>query len=144
MGTLAKLAASIALIVGGFVVGMAVDDDPPAEPQGPAKVVQVPKYIERTKTIEKTYVPESCLKAVKASQELSEAVNRYEAEVGKLPRILDDAYLAIHNRNLADINKLKTRQQAAESGSMTALLEIVEKTKAADIEQRQCEKALGR
>lgn len=144
MGWPSKVAISTALLAVGFFVGMAVDDDPPPVPLAPARVVQVPKYIERTKTVERAYMPQSCLDAVKASQELSSAVDEYEGEMAKLPRILDDAYLAIHNENLADINKLKSRQQAAESGSMTALLDIVEKKKLADVEEAKCRKDLGR
>lgn len=144
MGLASKIALSTVLLVGGFIVGMAVDDDPPTRDEGPAKVVQVPKYIERTNTVEKPYVPESCLKAVKNSQDMSEAVNRYEKQVGDLPRILDDTYLVIINKRLSDINDLKSRQQAAESGSMAALLEIIEKRKAAEESQRRCNKELGR
>lgn len=144
MSRLAKLVASTALIVGGFVVGLAVDDDPPIEAPGPARVVQVPKYIERTTTVEKTYIPDACLKSVKASQDLSEAVNLYESQVGKLPRILDDAYLAIHNQSLSDINKLKSRQQDAESGSMAALLDLHNKMKASTLAEKRCQQELGR
>lgn len=144
MRRLAKVSISTALLALGFVVGTSVDDDPPPAPEAPARVVQVPKYIERTKTVERAHLPQSCLDAVKASQELSNAVDSYEKEVGQLPRILDDAYLAIHNKNLTDINKLKSRQQAAESGSMTALLAIVEGKKVAAVAEAKCLEDLGR
>lgn len=102
----------------------------------------MPKYIERTKTITKTTIPEECIKAVKASQSLSEAVNQYEQKVGKLPAILDDSYRAIHNQSLTDINKLKSRQQDAASGSIAALVKLREMMQVTASEQRRCEAAL--
>lgn len=121
---------------------MAVDDDPPTRPEGLRQVVEVPKYIERTETITKEVFPEVCQQAVKASQDLSKAVDAYEGKVSDLPRILDDAYLAIHNKSLSDINGLKTRQQAAESGSIASLVEIRNSLKDLDILQSKCKRAL--
>ena len=142
MGGFAKFVASTALLVGGLVIGMTVDDDPPTRPEGPRQVVEVPKYIERTETITKEVFPEVCQKAVKVSQDLSKAVSEYETQVSDLPRILDDAYLAIHNKSLSDINGLKTRQHAAESGSIASLVEIRSSLKDLEILQAKCKEAL--
>jgi hypothetical protein len=142
VGRVGKIAASVALLVGGFILGMAVDDDPPSQPVAPREVVQVPKYIERTTTVEKRYIPEVCLEVAKISQDLSSAVNRYETDIGKMPRILDEAYRAIVNESLSDINDLKSRQQASESDSIKSLLDIRDAMDRLKIVQEKCQSEL--
>lgn len=136
-----KVMVATVLITGGFLLGFAVGDDPP--PPAPAPIVKtVPKYVEREKVVTKKVTPSACLDAIKASRDIQKATDEYEQAIGELPNLLDDSYRAIHEKDLALLNELKTKEIKLEATSVAALLAIREAQERLNKLQPKCDEAL--
>lgn len=122
MGWAEKAIVGTVLVVTGFVVGAATTDNPPPTP--PPVVKEVPKYIEREVKVEKRVMPQSCRDLVAAAKRADAAVDTYENALGSLPRMLDDAYRGIYNRDLDLLNDLKQKEIKLEQASIQALLDM--------------------
>ena len=129
-----------ALLTGGFVVGYAAHHpDPPP----PARVVQVPKYLQpEDRIIEKPVMPQACKDAVRAAQLMQKAVDEYEEIVGGLPDLIDDAGVAIYTKDQAKLNKIQQKQIDLQADSVQALLNLREAKQNMDRTQPLCDSAL--
>jgi hypothetical protein len=114
-----------------------------APPAPPARVVEVPKYIQpKDRVIEKKVMPEACKNAVKAAATMRAATDKYEAAVGELPQIIDDAGVALFNQDRAKLNDLRERQTKLQADSIQALLDLREAQQRLNDLQPKCDAAL--
>jgi hypothetical protein len=114
-----------ALVVGAFVVGIAVGASSTPDPVVKIKTVQVPHYIAGpTKIIEHNKLPDVCRNAISRARDVQDAVTKYEGDVGELNSILDQAWRAANSGDVRQVNAVKQRQIKLEGDSIKDLLDL--------------------
>lgn len=129
----------------GFAVGRSSHQDQPPSPQPIKTVVQTQtKEVERRVEVPSPYIPSKCKEALGYAQELNKLIDQYENEFGKEDRILADAFTAIEDRSIPELNAVTQRQYNLKAKTIGILLEIQDKRSSLDASLKQCSPRVAR
>lgn len=119
-------------------------DHPPAPPPAPTKTVVKEKEVDRRVEVPKPYVPSQCKDAAALAREVNDLVAKYEAALGKENDILADAYTAVQDKNINELNSVSQQQINLKAETIGLLIDIRDKNDRLTKAVKQCEDGMTR
>lgn len=113
-------------------------------PSASTRTVVQEKEVERKVEVPTPYVPGQCKDAVALARQINDLVAKYEAALGKENDILADAYTAVQDKNINELNAVSQRQINLKSETIGLLIDIRDKNDRLTKVMKQCEDGVTR